>query len=98
LKGQERVLSWQAILGVAVKNRHLESFKAGGEIVTTGGKSCNWTRDASNPAGKRAVSMEFKEPFMVSKYPLASGLFGLHMELHCCLTPSHCCQNGLLII
>ena len=24
--------------------------------------------------------MEFKEPFIASKYPLASGLFGLHMK------------------
>jgi hypothetical protein len=55
LKGQEGVLSWTATLGVAVKTRHLESFKAGGGIVATGSESCNWTRDASNPAGQRAL-------------------------------------------
>jgi len=26
------------------------------------------------------ISMEFKEPFLVSQYPLTSGLFGLHMK------------------
>jgi len=34
--------------------------------------------------------MEFKEPFLVSNYPIILGLFGLHMELQYCLIPSHC--------